>query len=679
MSWHKILGRLSLYVQTAPVVLPVGVAVFGVVAMIFLVAGNFDSIAVWVLGLEAAWVAAQFTHRRVLRTERGAQNGHKLLIDSLVLLGVVLWVACSLPFTYQHVRTDRDPATYNVTAVWLTEHNNLHIPVPASYQSLNLPDLTPTSLGFLASPDNPDELSAQGSHLLPALLGLAGRIVGVAAMLHLNVLFGAAALLALYGFGRTIMKPGWAALATVTLSFSLPMLYFSRDTYTEPLTLMCIFGGLSLLHYAVKGRSETGLWFLAGILFGTAVLARIDGYLPIIGVLLFSITWLAYAKPAERRGLMKGVLLLLLGLLLTSLLAWQDLTHLSEVYYQGQRPRILEELWGIAALVPLGLLAIFCSWRTPLLRWLDTTTRRWREPFLRVVIPTIFLVLLSRPLWYVGYKADHTRTFSEQTMNWVWWYLGPVAFVVGVVGLTAAIVRVVRGKERSLLAFLWIFATSAALYVIYPNITGDQPWATRRFLPVILPGFALLAMLGCAWLAAQRRWRRRNITFNLRTVAAIIATLGVVGPLFVSYPFTLRRLYVPQLAQIDAVCASVLPGDSVLWLGSAGQFMSQTVRSVCSNDSFGVGTAVADQAATVQLLQTVAARNSAGQGTPIVVGIFGDEAHLLPKTERPQFFSISSTYADIDHSYKRAPRNTFLTTQTVLLARLQPDGTLAHL
>jgi hypothetical protein len=75
-----------------------------------------------------------------------------------------------------------------------------------------------------------------------------------------------------------------------------------------------------------------------------------------------------------------------------------------------------------------------------------------------------------------------------------------------------------------------------SLYLWRPSITPDQLWASRRYVPAILPAFALLATLPLGWVLDRARPAR-----NWRV--AVVSVLGaalVIAPAVSTWP--LRQL-----------------------------------------------------------------------------------------------------------------------------------------
>ena len=180
--------------ETAPVVIPAAIAAFGLAAVSCLLAGNVANILVWPLGLLAAGGAA-VAAARLPKIDLPGTIFERRLVGVCVLVFVLAWGVWNGLITSQHIFTNRDPATYSNTAAWLVAHDNLKIDTPILFTGQGFTNDSP---GFDTFGGDSSYVSAQGQHLFPLLLGLVGRIVGVSGMLHAPVLFGMAALLAVY-------------------------------------------------------------------------------------------------------------------------------------------------------------------------------------------------------------------------------------------------------------------------------------------------------------------------------------------------------------------------------------------------------------------------------------------------------------------------------------------------
>ena len=94
--------------------------------------------------------------------------------------------------------------------------------------------------------------------------------------------------------------------------------------------------------------------------------------------------------------------------------------------------------------------------------------------------------------------VDPHRTYAEQSMHWMGWWVGVPAILLAVDRRRAdraplAVRRATPTCCRSSVSGLCV-----ALLVFWrPSITPDHPWADRRFVPIVLPVLVLLA----TWLA----------------------------------------------------------------------------------------------------------------------------------------------------------------------------------
>lgn len=664
--------------QSLPYTLPAGLAAFSIVTVFHLLIGRFEPLPIALIGLLSAAVAGYYAHKLVSQNFIQSDLAKTKPFDILVVFGVAVWVVMNLFFASQHLFTNRDPATYNTAAIWLSGHQNLNIEKPSSLNALSVPGIETESLGYSTNPSDDTKLHAQGAHLLPALQALVGEIFGLKGILGINIVFGGIALLAFYGFGRLFMKPQWAALACLTLAASLPMIFMSRDSYTEPLTLAFLFGGLSLLYCAMNDRRHWQ-WWLAGLVIGVSALTRIDAYLAFIGIELAAIGLLMIAQKKDRTKLLGSVSWLAGGLAIGGYLGWLDIVLLSTSYYHAHYPLIIKELALMLGLVVVGLIAVPLNWHFNILNWLEKATRKWRDRLLSVLIGGFFVVLASRPLWYIGLHdrslASSPRTFSEQTINWIIWYIGPILMIAGIAGLIMVILRLMRIKDKRLLPFIMVLVVSSFLYLLNPNITGDQVWATRRLLPVVTPGFILLGMLAFEYMYQKNKTKWRKHTIDLKMTATVLATLSVASPLFVSYPFVVSKLYVPELDQAQTICSKLPKDSTMVWVGEARFFATQPTRAICGNDSLGLNLPM-NTASSQSILQSLA-QKAKDAGKQIIIGLYPEDAKNLGYAESIDPLTVSKiTYNEIEHTYIRFPRNLLDLDRTILMGKLQPDGTI---
>jgi hypothetical protein len=594
----------SRWCWSIPEAVAVATAGFALPGMALLLVGRFAMPLVLSLGLAGAVVAVW-----ALGPERGAGRSPR---SGWTLAALALAAAAFLVnarFASQDLYAVRDPGTYLLTGQWLAHHDGLPIDTqPEVFGSA--PDAGPTrgtSAGFGVEQDRPGFVYAQGNHLLPVFLAVAGRLGGEAVLLKANALLGALALLAMFGLVRRFAGEPFGLLATAALAVSLPMVGFSRDAYTEPLALLLLFGGLSVLWRAVESGRPVE-FALAGLTTGAVAMDRVDGYAALLAVLLVGVGYAGRAVVSQhgigqhgvgqRRAALGRVGLLLGGLALPGLFGFWDVAWLSDGYYRNSRPQIIPLLAGTAVLLVLGAVAVVAAWRSARLRRLfGVRAREWWARAAAVGVLGFFAVLASRPWWQVGYEAqpdpsacnpfipqvqaaiglpvEPCRSYDELTVHWLAWYLGWPALVLGVVGLALLVRHTIRRLDLRLLGMVGMTLSLSLLYLTKSNITPDQIWAMRRYLPVVLPG-----LLGAAGYVAARVWSLPR--WWARPVGGGLGALLVGVPAAVTHPMELVRQYVPQLAQVRTVCQQAGRDGAVLVVGKEmADAYGQTVRGFC--------------------------------------------------------------------------------------------------
>src|SRR3546814_16611802 len=102
-----------------------------------------------------------------------------------------------------------------------------------------------------------------------------GGWFGTTGLFLVTPLLGGLALVLLYAWATTVVGPRWAGVATAVAGASMPFMVFARDTYSEPVAMAFVFGGLWLLHVASRS-GKAPVWLLAGLPLGGASPARLE-------------------------------------------------------------------------------------------------------------------------------------------------------------------------------------------------------------------------------------------------------------------------------------------------------------------------------------------------------------------------------------------------------------------
>lgn len=676
-------GPGSRLLSAAPVLLPLVVASVGVVGTLLLLLEQFRVPLVLLLGglLSAVLI-------RVVGLGQGAPLRCDRLWDALAVVVALAFAAFNARYSAQNLIVGRDPGVYTVAGQWLAHHHSVLIP---SQDGVFQPGpVTATTLGIGST--GPGQLYAQGAHLLPQMLALTSAVLGESAMFRINALFGGLGLLAVYGFGRLVVSRGWALLAIVLLGGSLPQLAFARDDYTEPLSQLFIFGGLALLWNARRGQPAR--WAAAGLVLGAGCMARIDAFLVLPSLVAF-VAVAAAVAPRGRERHLAGIdsLAALAGAAVTAVLGLLDLKRLSSGYFRDLHSQfhMIQVIVLLSSVAAVLLVAV--AWSTSVVERLQASGPRWRRPLGALgagLVVMVGLGLAARPLLgpirtttstpavqafigssqlSEGSKADPTRTYAEQSVTWLSWYLGPLAVVLGLVG-TAWLVLIAARRERlDLLPYLFVVLTTSGLYLYDPSIAPDQIWAMRRFVPIIMPG----TVIGAVFVLS--RLRRRVPAGWLPLAAAVTGAALLFPTAYITWPLAQVREGVPQLTEAQRICRALPKDAAVILIGELALTYPQTVRSYCD-----VPAAALVAPATAAALAGVA-HNASAAGHTLYLVSTGGSAAFVPTNQAPaQLHPVSEVMVRTwILSLRRPPRVFSNIRRRMYVGKVGVDGLVAWL
>jgi hypothetical protein len=369
---------------------------------------------------------------------------------------------------------------------------------------------------------------------------------------------------------------------------------------------------------------ERALAALAGLALGLGVLVSLDSLPYLLPVIPFAGLLLAARRPAGGPfcwGLVIGVAYGLADGYLLSRPFLDSVSHSME----------------LAALIALWLIALTTATvqllRVPSARaWLRRMAARRLAPWVpllgsltaiavlvglavRPYVQTVhgtpgvgLFHYLARLQQAQGLPVDPTRTYAEDTLYWVIWYIGLPAVLLGGFGVAL----LVRQCTRALLTWqdpvgawrnwglpLVVIAAGSAVVLWHPDIVPDQPWASRRLIVVVLPGLILCALWAAVWLTGHARER------GARPVTASVAGLFCVAALVVPTAATtfgagfthtgrsgglqptaegmaFKRTGAGELDAVAQLCGSIRRDSSVVIVDrQVAQRFTQVIRGMC--------------------------------------------------------------------------------------------------
>jgi hypothetical protein len=530
----------------------------------------------------------------------------------------------------------RDPATYLQVAYWIAHHG--YLPVPDSAAAFGGPH---PGLGFASSNYYPRGTGIVPQFMTgtPLLLAAGIWLNGINAALLITPLAGGCAVLSFGGLAGRLAGPGWAPAAAAVLALSLPQQYTSRGSFSEPLAQVLLFGGLCLLadsltvnrdrdrhrggkhsHHADWPNQDLVLAALAGLALGLTILVRIDG----LSDILPAVPFLGVLVAARRRQAAPFGIALLVGVGY----GLADGYLKSRPYLDLEAPSLRPLAVIVAATVVATVIGIAITAnqraRAATRRILSTKPARWLPEAAAVLIIVIFIAFAVRPLIqtvagetdptsiaYVaelqrlaGLPVNGHRQYYEDSLYWVIWYLGVPAVLLGAFGLAL----LTRNCTRALLTWtdpagaarIWALPLMMAVWTIVtvlyrPAVAPDQPWASRRLVPFVLPGLILGGIWAASWLKDQAAELGRT-RITMATVAVCCAASLIIPTALTTldirvtrasgvtaHGMAFRQIGGGELTAVASLCDSIGPGASVVILDSltADRF-AQVIRGICA-------------------------------------------------------------------------------------------------
>lgn len=603
--------------------------------------------------------------------------------------GVAAWVVLNLPYVAQALVPLRDPGFLTLAGIWLTDHASASVEPGAALAVADRIATVHAQGGSLTLDGG--LLHAQGSPVLPGLLAMLGWANAIEGVLAANLVLGGTALLGVFALARRLAGSVWALAPTAGLALGLPMLAFSRGTYTEPVVAALVLGGLVLTWSGLTAR-RVGHLALGGAMVASAGLVRIDGAAVLIGLAAgLSLAAGAATLPRARRHLRLSLLAVVASAGVVLLLGLAGLDRHSPHYLVSLSASLGPLLLALAATVLVGV-ALAHLPLGPLRRAL-VRRRRGVAVTVGALAATVAVVLVSRPLWLVEHHTDpetgyasvvavlqaaaglaeeRTRSYDEQTVSWLAWYQGWPAVALGLGGLALMTGAAVRRRDPRLLVVAAVVAAPTLLYLVRVSITPDQVWAMRRFLPVTLPGLLVVGtwVLAEAWRAVARH--RSAARVPVRAGAAVAALAVAAAPLTTWGPVVRSVEHSGRLEQARTVCRELASvGAQRVVLVNSGVPYLPTLRLVCDVEVVEVRAAP-----SAGLLRRA---NLLWQGDgPLALVAYDDR--LVPWTgdvEPGAVAPLSSITTEIwEQTLVRVPHATTAWDQAVWLGLVLPDGTV---
>ncbi len=459
-----------------------------------------------------AWILAR--RRRVLRARFSGWD--------VVLLGLVggSFALYSLPAEY--VINSRDPGVYVLIADRLARTGELLVRDP-------LVGAVAPFHGFAEGIKYPGFYLYGEDLIVPqffpgpfAFLGLGNLAGGLWGSLYVVPVLGALAVGMAFLLGSELFGRWAGLLGAALLATSYAQVWWARHPSSEVMTQFLVLAGLWLAARFVRvGGGGSGV--VAGLLLGGAMLVRVDAFLAAAALPLLAGYDLLVRRPVWR-WLYLGVPLALAAVAALLYLNTVGGRYLNLIYGRHDLDEALKlapYTVGGAALLAGVLWMVRRRYGERLGHWLQARGGRLAVACALVVVGVALWGYFVLPVPWES-LPDGSRNYDayrEQILVRLTWFVTPPVALLALLGLVLA----ARRPDASRMLLLGAVLSFGLLYTVIPNVAPDLPWATRRFVPTVFPGVALLA--GFAAIEAGRGLSR---LWNPRAGLVLAGALAIV-------------------------------------------------------------------------------------------------------------------------------------------------------
>jgi hypothetical protein len=474
-------------------------------------AGRFDAASIGGAGWLASFASLALSRKR---SASQAHTGGKTF-DRYDAAAVAIAVAFAV-FAFLHreptLGYGRDQQVYAEYAISLSRYGNaapiLHASDEADRALIRV--VTQSRAMFFMPgilPERPSPQAPIRSYLplgWTVWLAFAHAVGGMPLLYGANALVMGFAVTLVFALARALAGPAIALGASIAFA-SLPLSFWvARLTLSEPLSL-CLLLMLPLAPLAI--RHDRSLALISLVLFG-ACLVRADAVVAapaLILALLPDVERIAPGQWARARNAIAAIAL-------TASAVCVIHAALNPAYFADVarflRPALaVTWLLALAAVLPRRQLAQALGF--------THATATWIVAVVAIVLLFAYSALLRpsiEPYSLIPFAGGltGTRDFREASLVNLAAYTGWPLLLLSLAGACIALRAALRRSSSSLLRILVALSLGfALLYLWFPHVSPDHPWAARRFVPVILPAIPLFGAIALRTVLNGRRiWLR---------------------------------------------------------------------------------------------------------------------------------------------------------------------------
>lgn len=329
--------------------------------------------------------------------------------------------------------------------------------------------------------------------LLPVWTGLAAAAGEPALATVVAPAFAALALAAVTLFAAETLGIVAGFMTALLFGANFVLWWFGRFAMSETLACAFLWSGLLLLR-----RREP---LVAGLLFGLACLARTETLVLLVAA---GALWSAFERERARIDVVLFGMVPPLALALVTALMLPNhhlgyLTNELVARLMQIRPEVFW-WWGTGRLARAGLMigVGMATLAIGVLAARGLLARVVERPGVRPVLRLLAVISV------LGLVTTHVmlgfETTAMRSLAWLATYCTWPALVLALLGLPI----VWRSPSPAARLAVLLVVIAAVIFGANPRVNPFQPWAMRRFLPLVLPGIALSAAAFLALMASHR-------------------------------------------------------------------------------------------------------------------------------------------------------------------------------
>lgn len=611
----------------------------------------------------------------------------------------VVFVLWQLAVNSPQLIVSRDPGAYLQLGYWIAEHGSLPVPVTLAAFGGTHAGLTFSSFGFVS---HGPALAPQFMAGLPVTLSAGLWAHGIPGAAAVSPILGGLAILTVGGLTGRLAGPQWAPLGAILLALTVPEVFTSRSAFNETLVQALLFGGLCLVVDSLFAKRSWVLAAAGGLALGLTASVSVVSVLAVLPLIPFAGALLA----ARRR---QGIPLAA-GVLVAAALGLASGFAFGVPVVSSTTPTL-----RTISLITAGFLVVTAGGVAvalvgPVRRWtgkaLARRPLRWLPEAAAVIVVAVAVGFAVRPYVqtvrgapnpYVGalqrlagLPVDPGRLYSEKSLYWVIWYLGVPVLLLGVIGLAMLTRQCLRAllewRDPSRVARAWALPAAVFLWgflaVLWlPGTVPDQPWASRRLVPVLLPGLVVLAVWMAAWIIIRAQRRGAGIVAVAGAAACFVAALALppaaitfeIGPWHASTQsvrlaltgIAFRSTAAGEYATDLALCSTIGNRSAVVLLDEqAARAFGPVIRGLC-----GIPAGAVTDGSQPHVQAVIGGIERSGRRAVLLAS---RPTELVPYQTRPQRIVNLTTQEDA-HVLTEPPTSTWPVNYTLWMA--VPAGT----